>query len=150
MESQVEEKKRFPRATFRLAELEEEIAARSEPQTERRYAQIARRDLGRLYALYAQSLPTFSLPEAQAIFAAQSGTAGRVETAHLLWAEVDAYLAEHPQAEVRRARLVERLRGLSRFECMAVIDAIERAWVGPYRVEDVAGRLRAVGLVRDE
>lgn len=150
MESQVEEKKRFPRATFRLAELEEEIAARSEPQTERRYAQIARRDLGRLYALYAQSLPTFSLPEARVLFAAQSGTAGHVETAHLLWAEVDAYLEEHPQEGVNRTALVERLRGLSRFECMAVIDAVERVWVGPYHVQDVTARLRAVGLVRDE
>ncbi len=91
-----------------------------------------RRDIERLYALYALEL-------ARLRFAADEAT---LIVAALVWANVDDYAVQHGQDA---GALVVRLRAMSPTQAMAVADAAERYW---HASGDHLDRLRAVGLVR--
>lgn len=104
-------------------------------------SEIARRDLERYYYLLRASLPTFTVEDAFTLVNALNGHLSQPETAHLLWAEVE-------DSELGNEQLVARLRTLSRFECMAIIDAVERAWNSEtYHIDNMEERVRKVGLV---
>jgi hypothetical protein len=108
------------------------------------------RDLGRYYEIMRRDLPVVSEAEASLLVDALNG-ARHVEpsTIALLWAEI-ADACEDGLAEkwgVDGAAFVARLRELDYAQCVAVVDAVERYWRGPYHVDDVAARLREVGLI---
>ena len=109
-----------------------EIEARESPSTSR--SQVINRDLDRLYALYKRTLPEIqlSVPEAMLIVDALNGTvfydAG---SATLLWASVEDSIRLDGLADkwgVDGKALVEKLRGLTPAQSLAVIDAAERFW----------------------
>ena len=104
-------------------------------------SQVAKRDLRRYYEGLRRALPTFSEVEATLIVNALNGKRhADPESMSLLWAEV------HEDDPI----LAERMRSLSYIECTAIIDAVERFWLGPYHQEGPIGaRLREVGLVKD-
>lgn len=135
--------------------LEKELAARSEQAADIALSQVAKRDLERLYTLYRLSLPTFSESEAIVIVNALNGAkAVQPELAHRLYVDVQESLEEsesyHVVDDVQHRALIARLRGLSRFECIAIYDAAERFWLGGYHkaAEEVSAKLREVGLVK--
>lgn len=114
---------------------------------------VAKRDLERYYALLELVLPKFSLNESLLLVDAMNGCMLDIPTIHLLWANI-ADALEDGLAEkwhVDGASLVARLRRLSRFECLAVYDAIERAWNDKaYRIKNMEERVKAVGMVRKD
>ena len=115
---------------------------------------VAKRDVERYYFLLKQALPAFSYGEAALMVDAMNGTIFEPHTVRLLWAEVaDAIQLDHLDTKWQQedstldgAALIEKLRGLSLVECMAVADAIERFWSNPNPMRD---RLREVGLIRE-
>lgn len=112
----------------------------------------AQRDLARYYYHLRLALPTFTEAEASLICDVMNGTLTEPHTASLLWANV-ADALEDGYAEkwkVDGDTLALRLRALSPFEALAVADACERFWRGPYRKEDMARALREAGLVKRE
>jgi hypothetical protein len=101
---------------------------------------VAQRDLERYYEALDRALPVLTEDEATMLVNALNGKwhADPVNIA-LLWAEV----ADDDPA------LADRLRKMSFIECVAIVDAVERFWQGPYHQEEsIASRLREVGLVR--
>lgn len=115
---------------FRDKLLEVEIETRT-PYDGSSPSLIARRDLERYYRLLRRSLRTFSEPEAKLIVRACVGWHPDADSVHFLWAQVDeAIRSQHLDEEygVDGATLVERLRGLTPFEAMAVADAAEIVW----------------------
>ena len=104
---------------------------------------IITRDLERLYTLYRRALRhvDLSVDEACLITDALNGSLMTADTAHLLWASVeDAIKYEGLQKKwgVDGKALVEKIRGLTEFECMAVIDAAEKFWNNEkYRDQDM-------------
>lgn len=132
-----------PRAQFRASD---DLQQRCDMPTDARATQIAARDLDRYYTLLQRAMPKFSEPEASLIVDALNGTLSEPHTAHLLWAEIDDAIQLDQLDKkwgVDGPALVQRLRSLSPFEAMAVVDAAERFWLSPN--ED--GVLRAVGLI---
>lgn len=134
--------------------LAERLAERTDhPLQDRMLAEVARRDLERYYTLLARALMAvreqFSEAEIELLVDATNDLMVRPETVHLIWAEVaDALrdgLAEKWQVD--GPALVEKLRGFTPSEMMALADAIERFWTGLYQMTDMQERLRAVGLV---
>jgi hypothetical protein len=150
---------KYPRVSFRLGDLREEIESRqaslSAPSSPN---EVAQRDLKRYYGLLVDELPAFSEKEAVLILKAVERTrwggrlaetlasewsggrrsAGRMAwppAPGLLWAFVDA--ATHEGQRVSRqhsegvdaARLVKKLRALSSAQAHAVLDAVERGLV---------------------
>lgn len=144
-----------PRGTaqvnFRAGELQDDLEARTEAG--QGLALTAKRDLERYYCQLKLALPTFSEAEASLIVDVQNGTMVEPHTAGFLWANVadaldDGYAEKW---QVDGPALVARLRNLTPFEALAVADACERFWRGPYRREGPLGdALRAVGLVKRE
>lgn len=116
---------------------------------------VARRDLERYYATLEEALPTFSAGEAALLVDALKGSRLEVRTARLLWATIEDAIRMDGLEEkwgVDGAVLVVRLRALSAFEALAVVDGAERFW-NPvhYRQEEpLEERLRAVGFVQAE
>jgi hypothetical protein len=112
----------------------------------------ARRDLSRYYTVLRASLPRFTEPEASLLLDALNGVLLDEYTYRLLWAEVDDAIrldGLDRKWGVHGGELVTRLRNLGPAECMAVLDAVERAWL---LLSDGSGRtvgdvLREVGLV---
>ena len=141
-----------PLIRFRAGPILNEIRARTRGSPVVSLGQTARRDLTRYYALLRASTPKFSEPEASLILDALNGTLLDEHTYRLLWAEVDDAIRLDGLDEkwgVHAGELVTRLRNLSPAECMAVIDAVERAWL---MLSDGSGKsigdvLRDVGLV---
>lgn len=120
-------------------------------QKDRLLSETARRDLDRYYEMLARSLPKFSEEEAMLLADVLNGTMHMPYSVSLLWAEISDALREGyaEKWSVDGPVLVEKLRKLTPFECMAVADAIERAWNSPtYQVSDMGDRLRNVGLVK--
>lgn len=117
-------------------------------------ALVAQRDLERYYQLLGFARPTFSQGEAMLLVDAMNGCMLDMHTVHLLWANIaDAIDSDglDTKWEVDGTSLVQRLRSLSRIECLAVYDAIERAWnTETYRIENMEERVKRVGLVRGE
>lgn len=114
-------------------------------------SETARRDLDRYYNTLVRSLPKFSVEEASLLLDALNGCISEPHSVQLLWANIADAVQEgyDKKWEVDGPALVERLRKLSYAECMAVTDAVERFWYGPYRQEGpLEPRLREVGLVK--
>jgi hypothetical protein len=120
---------------------------------------IAERDLERYYYMlkFALAKLPFSMGEAMLLCDVMNGTIIEPYSASLLWASVSDGVDEgraeywkqyHP--ELDGAKLIAKLKALSPFECMAVADAIERAWNSEtYQVANMEERVRQVGLVRE-
>lgn len=145
---------KYPRINFRLGtHLAEALSSR---QVNDSLDLTAKRDLERYYDMLQRSLPHFSMGEALLMCDVFNGTIHMPYSVSLLWASVSdsieggqgEYWQEHyPSLDV--PALVERLRKLTPFECMAVADAIERAWNSPeYRINNMEERVVAVGLVK--
>jgi hypothetical protein len=136
----------YPRVMFRLnKELKPLLTERlEEGQT---LEGIVRRDLEAYYTALSEALPQFS--EADALFICGELNSARItlDTIHYLRRDViDAALEQDKQ------ELVQRLQNLSRFEWRAVVDAVQRYWIGPYHKDSKASseRLCNVGLVRSD
>lgn len=143
----------YPQVKFRTGkDLEAELASRSDETTDSAYSRIAKRDLERYYAMMALDLPTFSKPEARLLVSVLNGSRIHAETVHRIYLDVDEMLEEHPIEGINRGAFVARLRNLSRGECMAIADAVERFWNGAYHKSetDTWKRLEAVGLIKGE
>jgi hypothetical protein len=136
---------------FRAGPLRADLDART--PADQSFVETVRRDLTRYYFLLPRALPTFSDAEASLIVDALNGTIFHPETIGLLWAEIDEAVRNAGLAEKWRvdgAALVSRLRDLSFVEALAIVDAVERFWRGPYRQEGpMRERLLAVGLVKE-
>jgi hypothetical protein len=138
----------YPRVNFRLGvQIGDEIAVRSE--SGKTPDSIAKRDLDRYYILLSRSLPTFLESEALFICHALNDSRGNPRMIHRIWVDVCEVLDDSDQVDFNKIALVERLKALTPFECMAVFDAVERYWVGHYHMDDETSkkRLREVGLV---
>jgi hypothetical protein len=119
-----------PPIQFRDKELEVEIRVRT-PEEGESPSLIARRDLERYYRLLRRSLPVFSEPEALLIVRACVGWRPDADSVHFLWAQVDSAIKSKQTDQtygVDGPALVERLRALTPFEAMAVVDAAEMIW----------------------
>lgn len=139
----------YPQIKFRPGkDLEAELASRSDEQSDSAYSQTAKRDLGRYYTLLSRSLPSFSEKEALVLANVLNGARNAPDGVHLLYAGVDIALEENPVEGINRGAFVARLRNLHRFECMAIADAVERAWSGSYHIDNLSERLRQVGLAK--
>lgn len=91
------------------------------------------RDLERLYTMYARAIKEvpLSLPEAQAIVDCCNGTIYDARSAPLLWASIeDANNLDGLDDKwgIDGPALVEKLKGLSQLQALALIDAAERFW----------------------
>lgn len=99
--------------------------------------------------------PTFTMNDAMLIMDALNGVLLMKETVHLIWAEIsDAIHMDglDKKHNVDGDALVKRLRDMGQrpFECMALADAVSRAWnASEYHVENLEERLKVVGLVND-
>jgi hypothetical protein len=114
-------------------------------------APVAERDLGRYYALLERDLRAVDLTEREALALADNHTGTLWEAWSATPAMLAANVEDDPDLGARwsldQAALIAKLRALTPGQALAVIDAVERAW---RRDEpDMAGRLRAAGLVRD-
>lgn len=127
----------YPQVKFRTgtgSELELALDERVERQSD--YSRIAKRDLNRYYLLLPYLLPRFSEQEAVLLVNALNGTRLETERADKIWSEVED------------EQLSAKLKAFSFPECMAVLDAVERFWKGPYCKDDTLERLKSVGLVK--
>lgn len=140
----------YPRVSLRAGDLLPDLAARAGDDSDAAISRTADRDLHRYYALLARALPAFAEPEASLLVDALNGIITEPHSAHLLWANVEDAQREGLAEKwgVDGLALVQRLRALTPFEALAVADAAERYWQGPYRQSDMTAALRQVGLVR--
>jgi hypothetical protein len=141
---------RYPRVAFRLGPRLEAVRSRSRPGEP--LSSVAQRDLERYYSALSAELARLDFTEAEASLIVDAGNGILVEphTAHLLWASVSDAIRLNGldrKWDVDGAGLVERLRGLSYTQALAVSDAVERAWLDT--AGDMRDTLRRVGLVRD-
>jgi hypothetical protein len=135
----------YPSINFRAGTLLPALVARSSSEQSRHAT--AQRDLDRYYTLLARSLPTFTEAEASLLMDALNGTIAMPQTAHLLWAEIDDAIRLDRLDEkwgVDGQALHERLRALTPFQAMAILDAKERYWLHPNEPD----ALQRVGLVK--
>lgn len=128
------------------------LAGAVETRTDGAPAQTVRRDLERYYALLSLALASVDLNagEASLIVDALSGIAISLTTAKMLAAEIEDAL-EDGLAEkwgVDGRALVATISGWTLAQRMAVLDAVERFWIGGSRVAVMTDRLAAVGLVK--
>jgi hypothetical protein len=117
-------------------------------------SEVARTCVEFYLAFLALSLPTFSEEEAVCICQALNGIlVVEPRTAQYLHASVEY---EYKQGSLTTDGvdvpvLIERLRQLSLFECMAVHDAVGRFWRSEYYKKfEISERLRQIGLVASE
>jgi hypothetical protein len=134
----------YPRVMFRVnKKLETFLKERiEESQT---LEKIVRRDLEAYYTALAEALPQFSELDALFICDVLNGSRITPDTIPYLRRDViDAALEQDKQ------ELAQRLQSLSLFEWRAVVDAVQRYWIGPYHKNSEASseKLRSVGLVR--
>lgn len=116
--------------------------------------QAAERDLGRYYDMLQRSLPTFSEGEASLIVDVFNGSIIQSYSASHLWLEISQALAEGYAEKwgVDGPALVEKLRRMTPFECLAVEDATELYWnvVFDNKTISIKEALIAVGLVKND
>lgn len=137
------------RTTITLSEeLEERLAERGSCRSG-----VIERDLNRLYCLLEKSLIEIDLniQEACSIVDALNGTAFDPWSIPLLWANIeDAIALEKLDNKwgIDGKALVEKLKSLTPFQCLAIIDAAERFWSEPYREADMEEAVRKVFNLR--
>ena len=104
-------------------------------------------------SLLRRSLPTFTENEAMLMMDAMNGCLIDYHAPTTLWANIaDAVSIDRVDQkwQVDGYALVERLRKLTPFEQWAIYDAIRRAWNSEtYRIDNMAERIRKVGLVKE-
>jgi hypothetical protein len=110
---------------------------------------VAKRDLERYYTALERELRDVALSENEVLLIvdACNGVLFEPHTIPLLWAEVDeAILQDHLDAKwgVDGTTVVTKLRLLSYTQTLAVVDAVERAWLVGGNMQET---IRAVGLV---
>lgn len=105
----------YPLVSFRPGK---ELAPEIESRASGTYAEYVKDTLTAYYTLLRLSLPSFSTEEKLILNEALSDWLATPETVHLLWAEVQGYTDNHA--------FIERLRGLSRFSCWAIVDAVQQ------------------------
>lgn len=103
---------------------------------------IINRDLERLYTLYRRALAQtrLTVDEACLIVDALNGSLHDANSARMVWASIeDACRLDGLGAkwEVDGPALVQKLQELTEVQAMAVIDAAERFWEGPYQDLDI-------------
>ena len=134
-----------PFVSFRAGEVAPAITSRAGDSA---LGAVADRDLGRYYHALAEELRAIRLSEAEAlvIVDALDGVPEEPHSIGLLWATVSDSL-DHGLAkwEGDGAALVARLRSLTYAQCLAIVDAVERARLSG---EDLTEAVRRVGLVR--
>lgn len=96
-------------------------------------AKTIARDLDRLYTLYKYAMAEVTLTqnEAMALMDVLNGTIMDVQSASLLWASVeDACILDSldQKWEIDKESFVNKLKGLSRTQALALVDATERLW----------------------
>lgn len=116
---------------------------------------VARRDLERYYELLVRLLARIELSDGEAFLIVDvlNATSSDVRSAGMLWAEIDDGIALEGLADkwgVDGPALVAKVRGWNLAECLAVVDAAERFWVGVERSDklETRERLVAVGLLK--
>jgi hypothetical protein len=114
------------------------ITARTDMQTGVAVSRVAAKVIDRYAEMVRREMPALSAAEATILVRSLNGRSfNDAEGLHRFWAEVED------------EDLASRLKALSYAECVAVIDAVERFWLGPYRQEGpIEARLREVGLVK--
>lgn len=137
---------KYPNASFRLSprqiayvEAHQEAGATA--------SSIVKKGFEQFCVLLERSLPTFSEKEALFLCQALNGSKINPELVHRLWLDVQEEAEEHERLDIDVQALVARLKALTAFECLAVADAVERFWCGPFHVEDPILKLQEVGLV---
>lgn len=136
-----------------IGRLARDIMLRMEPGVSA--GAIGQRDLIRYYEALEQALPHFTREESMLLVDALNGHVFHHTTdIQLVWAIVDDAIRDghlDQKWEVNRPALVERLRGLSYMEKLALVDAIERAWnSSTYTIPNMEGRLSQIGLFLPE
>ena len=137
------------RAQFRAGELEKDILERA--GTAEAASAVVRQCVERYLALLRHELATVQLSEREALLIADAtnGTIFTPDTARLLWAQVADAIRLNKLDEkwlVNGDALVEKLQGFCPGQALAVVDALERAWL---RGTDMADALREVKLVKE-
>lgn len=94
---------------------------------------IINRDLDRLYTLYRRAIREvpLTLKEACLIVDTMNSTLMDANSAQLLWASVEDAInldGLDVKWEVEGSELVGKLKGLTAFQCMALVDGAERFW----------------------
>ncbi len=94
------------------------------------------RDLDRLYDLYRRAIQETSLPlaEASLLVDCLNGSLMDARGAGMLWANVQdgiKFDGLDEKWQVDGKALVEKLRGLTQVQCLALVDAAERFWALP-------------------
>jgi hypothetical protein len=115
-------------------------------------AEVVRRDLGRYYQLLERELRWVRLSEGEASLLCDALNGSLIDDPQVLEAEIaDACDLDglHAKWAIDRDALLASLRSWTYAQRVAVLDAVERYWRGPYQLPRAEG-LRAVGLVRDE
>jgi hypothetical protein len=138
----------WPRGGLRGA-----LEARSRDDSRAALSSTAQRDAERYYHCLRKTLETVELtePEASLLCDAINGILMEPHTMPLLWANVDdavRFGGLDRKWHVDGPALVERLRSLSYAQALAVVDAVERWWSGPFQQPDRTASLREVGLIR--
>lgn len=138
---------------FRAGDLAPDLGARAGNRSSP--SLVAKRDLERLYHLVDRELERLNLtePEASLIVDALNGTLHAPHTVPLLAFGVTDALEHDGLATkwgVNASDLIDKLRALSPLQCLAVVDAAERAWraIGDGAGRPLGEQLRAVGLAR--
>lgn len=133
---------------FRAGSLAPGLAERTSNDTGSPGA-TAKRDLERYYHLLAVECPTFELNEARLIVEALNSEDLDWRSARFLWALVDDAMRKDgldTKWEVDGPALVARLRELTAFQGLAVLDSVERTQTYWARDHDWVG-FAATGLI---
>jgi hypothetical protein len=132
-------------------QIERDIQARS-GDGEKSPSSVAETAVGRYFEALRRSLPTFTEAEATLLVSVLNGARhGDPVSIGYLWAEI---ADDHGEATLEFGEssdgvaFSQRLRALSFIECVAIVDAVERFWLGSYHQEGPIGpKLREVGLI---
>lgn len=150
-QGQGQEQVRLTQIQFRPGEIAPLLAIRGEREGS---GVIARRDLGRYYALLARELgkgmTLFTHNEACLIADVCGSVTWEPAAIPLMWAEIQDAIVNNGLAvrwDVNGALLVQKLQRLSTIQKYALIDAVERFWLLD-ESDDTERQLRTVGLIR--
>lgn len=118
-----------------VAEVESRVGEKSR-------SDVVSRDLDRLYSLYRRAIGSldFTVQEASLILDVLNGSLFDVATAPMLWAAVeDGIRMDGLDAKwgIDGPALVEKLKGLTDTQAMAIVDAGERFWYGDQKYQDL-------------
>jgi hypothetical protein len=116
---------------------------------------VINRDLERLYSLYRRSIVKldFSVEELMLIVDCLNGSLMDTVAVSLLWAQIEDGIAIERLDEkwkVDGKVLVDKLKALKVFDCMAIVDAAERFWQKSAEGDDVREVVKQCFLVKTE